>query len=83
MGANQVLALIETELAALARAEQAIKDLQRIGLILCWQRWTIALAERYEEDLQDVAAGLAVNGRWMSQLRSQGVCLDKSEDRSA
>jgi len=73
MGSDQELALIETDQAAIAKAQQAIEDLERIALILCYKRWTIELAERYQEDLQDVAAGLAVVRRWMAQLHRRSA----------
>lgn len=71
MGSDQALALVETDQATIARATFAIEDLQRIAVILCYQRWSVELAERYQENLQAVAAGLDVTRRWMSTIRSQ------------
>jgi len=42
--------------------------MQVIALILCHQRWTIELAERYQENLQLIEAGLALVRRWMSAV---------------
>ncbi len=68
MGSDQVLALVETDQAAIAKAQVALGDLQVIGVILCHRRWTVELAERYQEDLQLVDAGLAVVRRWTASL---------------
>jgi len=73
MGSDQVLALIETDQAAIARAQQSLGDLQVIGLILCHQRWTVELAERYQADIQDIDTGLAVTRRWTAQLRKRST----------
>ena len=73
MGSDQELALIETDQAAIAGAQQAIEDLERIALILCYKRWTVELAERYQEDLQDVVAGLTVVRRWMAQMHRRST----------
>ncbi len=69
MGSDQVLALVETDQAAIAKAQCALGDLQAIGLILCHRRWTVELAERYQADIQDLDAGLAVTRRWTRLLR--------------
>jgi len=69
MGYGQALALIETDQAAIAGAQSALEDLQVIAWILCHRRWTIELAERYQEDLQTVAGGLDVVRRWMALVR--------------
>jgi hypothetical protein len=73
MGSDQVLALVETDQAAIARAQQALGDLQVIGLILCHRRWTVELAERYQSDIQDIDAGLAVTRRWTALLRRRST----------
>lgn len=69
MGSNQALALIETDQATIARATVAIEDMQRIALILCYRRWSVELAEKYQENLQDISAGLDVTRRWVSAVR--------------
>lgn len=71
MGSDQVIALVETDQAVIAHAQQAVGDLQVIGLILCHRRWTVDLAERYQADIQDVDAGLAVTRRWTSELHKR------------
>lgn len=69
MGNDQLVALIETDQAAIAAAEMALQDLQRIGVVLCYQRWTVELGERYQENLQIVSTGLGVVRRWGTELR--------------
>ena len=73
---DRVVALIETEQAAIAAAEFALRDLVRIGVILCHRRWTTELAARYQEDLQQIREGLGVTRDWMSLLREAGVVPD-------
>jgi len=60
------IALVETDLAKVADASMAIADMQLIGRILCRQRWTVALAERYQENIQRIDAGVSVARRLMS-----------------
>jgi hypothetical protein len=67
-GNGTTRALIETDQAAIAAAHQALDDLQRIAVILCHQRWTVSLAERYQENLQVIDRGLSAVRRWMSHL---------------
>jgi len=72
MGHNQYLALVETDQAALAAAEVALADLQRIGLILCYQRWSVDLAERYAEDIQEITTALGSIRKWLTTVRDNG-----------
>jgi len=70
MGTDQAIAVVETDQAAIVAAQTALDDLQVIALILCRQRWSIELAERYQEDLQIVGTGLSAARRQLTALRS-------------
>lgn len=65
---EHVLALVETDQAALAKAATALDDLQAIGLTLCCRRWTVDLAERYQADVQDISLALSIIRRWMATV---------------
>jgi hypothetical protein len=65
---THLIALVETDQAAIVRAAAALDDLQAIGLILCHRRWTVDLAERYQSNVQDIAVALTITRRWMSAI---------------
>ena len=75
-GSEKITALIETDQSAIAAAHFALADLQKIAVILCYKRYTTDLAERFQEDLQKIEAGISVNRRWMAELKKAGVVLE-------
>jgi len=70
MGTDQAIAVVETEQAAIAQAQGALDDLQRIAIILCYKRWSVEIAERYQENLQILDTGLSAARRSVVAVRS-------------
>lgn len=80
LGGDKRLAMIETEQAAIAAAEFALRDLIVIGMTLSHLRWSTELAERYQEDLQLIRQGLGVTRDWMAQFRAAGIVSGGNDD---
>ena len=63
------MALVETDLAALARATEATERLHALSLRLCFKRPTIEDIEGMRGDLQDIVTILALVRLWLPKER--------------
>lgn len=64
-------ALKETDLAAIARAKDAVQRLHAIQLRLCFHRPTDEMMEQMREAIQDISVGLEMATLWVAQSKKE------------
>ena len=66
---TKAVGLIETDIACIVHAEDAIQELHALLLRMCYRRPTDADIVRGRENLQDIARALATAKLWVNANR--------------